>query len=170
MHARQYLEKAYLRRRKVYFVVGLEKFMDARLETNSHNTSSIGGKVTAPGELVLGAATGVPLPLGEIPDVAVDSQRKKSNKGLSYFFAEGEQVFALRYRKVDFRWFSKGNVADEAELKDKVVRTSFWSRGEVEEEEEEEDAIADVTQELEASDLGRDAEVVIYEDSTFLFA
>jgi hypothetical protein len=169
--ARRYLEKAYLRNRTVYLVVGLETLLDAEVMEQAGTLTTKGGNVTAPGGLIATVATGVPLPLGDLLDVGVEAGWNKGEKTISSFFAEGEQIYAVQYRKVAFRWFSRGKVAEEATLKDQAVWKSFWTRGKADENQEdaEDSVIANVNQELEEGDIGKDVEVVESDDTKFLF-
>jgi hypothetical protein len=168
--ARRYLEKAYLRNRKVYLVVGLETLLDADIKELAGTASKRDGNLTAPGGLIATAATGVPLPLGDILDVGVGAGWSKGKKTYSTFFAEGEQIYAVQYRQVEFRWFSRGKVAEEATLKDQAVWKSFWTRGGAEEPQDAEDSVmANVNHELKESDIS-DVEVVESDNARFYFA
>jgi hypothetical protein len=119
--ARRYLEMAYLRNRTVYIVIGLETLLDAKVTEQTGTATVKCGNVTAPGGLIATAATGVPIPLGEILDVGVEAIWSKGEKTISSFFAEADQIYAVQYRKVALRWFSRGKVADEATLRDQAV-------------------------------------------------
>jgi hypothetical protein len=94
----------------------------------------------------------------------------KGEENLSRLFAEGEQVYAVQYRKVEFRWFSSGKVAEEAALKESAVWRSFWTRGAGTAIENEVDSVeVNVKHRLEKSDLGPETEAFEDDEEEILF-
>ena len=88
--ARLYLEKTHERRRSVYFAVGLETLWETQIKQNNLKATSNGGNLTAPGELAVSAAVSVPVLLGEVLNISLDSIWEKQRQGCNQFFAEDE--------------------------------------------------------------------------------
>jgi hypothetical protein len=168
--ARQYLEKAYSRGRAVYMVVGLQTLLDAKLTEHTTTSSKKGTDITVPVALAVTATTGVPIPLGDILDSGVKAEWLKGNKALGMFLAQGEQVYAVQYRKIEFRWFSSGKVSEGATLREGAVWKSFWTRNVGTEDEFEVDSVeARVDDQLEKSALGPESEIFSDGEEEILF-
>lgn len=168
--AKRYLERAYSRRKNVYLVVGLETLLDANLHQYNSSSKGSGGEVIAPGALITTAATGIPIPLGDVLDVGVGIKGTKKKEMLTSYFAEGEHIFAVQYRKIEFRWFSGGNVAEEANLKDCAVWKSFWMRSAGTGDEGEADELAvSATLDVEREHLKPNAEIFEDEEEIILY-
>lgn len=110
---RKWLEKAIRRQRKVYMVVGLQIVTDARSGNHDEQSREIGGEVTAPVSVAATVAShgGVAVPSeGVDPGSAGISMQQDVN-----FVAPGEQIYAVQYRKVEFKWYSSRKI-ENAEL------------------------------------------------------
>jgi hypothetical protein len=133
-------------------------------------SSKKGSDITVPVALAVTASTCVPIPLEDILDSGVKAERPKGNETLGTFLAEGEQVYAVQYRKVEFRWFSSGKVSEEATLREGAVWKSFWTRNVGTEDEGEVDSVeARIDDQLEQSALGPESEMFKNGEKEILF-
>lgn len=104
---RAWIEKAAIRGRAIYLIVGITSLTNTRITASSARDRTFGGQVDVPISLALNSV-GIPL-LGPLdPAVVGNFQDVKDIK--SELFAPGEQVCALQYRKVRFKWFSRSQV------------------------------------------------------------
>lgn len=107
----------------IYLISGFRVLTDATVELARLRQKGVDTSAAVPAAVVIGAATGVPVPIpldsglevgGGLARVAGDGQRVG-------YKAAGEQVFAVQYRKVRFSRFSS-NKADKAYLE----KGSHW--------------------------------------------
>ncbi|KAK6533573.1 hypothetical protein TWF694_002511 [Orbilia ellipsospora] len=112
---RKWLLKMIARGRSINMVVGYETIVDASISFNNHRTKKRGGEITAPISCALAASLAVPLLLGDTLDVGVGASKTKGCGIETSFFAPGEMIFAVQYRKLQFSWFSSRDV-DRATL------------------------------------------------------
>lgn len=159
---KKWLEKAIGRGRKVYMVVGIQTMMDAEIWEHGIVEGMKRLEVTAPIGLAISAATSVPIPLMDL-DVGGGKSWRDDNQLLSKFFAPGEQVYAVQYRKVNFSWFSSKKM-ESLELAKSNRWKVYWLRSAHEDEdgdgdEEEDEDVVEVkvaNESLSALELGRD--------------
>jgi hypothetical protein len=100
----------------IYVVVGYHTIIDARVAAHVGQLVS-GGKLVMPVSAVL-AATGV-----KLADPGLASSGGHTEDQQRQFVAQGEQIIAVQYRKVCFKWFSS-KTADKATL----AKKTRWER------------------------------------------
>ncbi|PLB48392.1 hypothetical protein P170DRAFT_438047 [Aspergillus steynii IBT 23096] len=101
--ARRWLEYAITRKFKVYLVVGLKTVTDATVTLREGRSREVAAEAQVP----VGAAAasvGVMLPGVVDPGFGVSNARGTASE--VGFFAPGEQVYAVQYRRVEFARFS----------------------------------------------------------------
>ena len=108
----------------VYYVVGFHTMTDARIVHESMEGHKTSGGLTMPIGLSL-AAIGVIVPLGNVVDPGIRGHRTASNGAETQFIAPGEQICALQYRKVSYRWLFSKEIANL-----KISDVSRWTVGE----------------------------------------
>jgi hypothetical protein len=157
--ARRWLERALIRDRKVFMVVGMETLLDATLSTQHSASRSVGAEITAPAEILAAATTaGIPLPYSELLDVGAGAEIARGTKSASSLFAAGEQVYAVQYRKLEFSWFSSRKL-ENASLEVGNRWKVYWLR--TAEEEDEDDVVrVDLAAIRDEEDVGMDCEVL----------
>ena len=107
-----------------YYVVGFHTVTDARIVHEYVEGNQANGELTMPVGLSLAAVSGI-APIGNVVDPGVKGNRTASNGAKTQFIAPGEQICALQYRKVSYRWlFSK----DINNLK--IEKAPRWTAGE----------------------------------------
>jgi hypothetical protein len=118
---REWIERTIDEGEDIYVVVAYHTLVNARILEQSGGQSSTGGNLVIPVSTAL-TASGVVVPfdmadpgLSGFSDNVEDEQRK--------FVAPGEQVYAVQYRKVTWRWFSSDKV-DKMKLGNK----SWWEK------------------------------------------
>ncbi|KAK4443398.1 hypothetical protein QBC34DRAFT_417218 [Podospora aff. communis PSN243] len=163
--ARRFLEKCYSRGLSVYMVVGIHTFHDARVEKQGVVGEKVVQQVTVPVVgIAAAAAGGVPLVgLGDVLDVGVEVEGGRDEVEATAFFAPGEQVFGIEYRKVSYDWFViGGDVASSARLKKKSAWECCWMRSGPPQPGEEAYAVeVDVSLEPDKDDIGAGCELVV---------
>jgi hypothetical protein len=107
----------------VYYVVGFHTVTDARIMHESMEGHKTSGELTVPVGLSL-AAVGVIVPFGNIIDPGMKGHRKASNGAETQFIAPGEQICALQYRKVSYRWLFSKEIANL-----KISEVPRWTVG-----------------------------------------
>ncbi|KAE8168055.1 hypothetical protein BDV40DRAFT_252309 [Aspergillus tamarii] len=123
--ARKWMEQVIDEGESIYLVVGYHTVLDARIGMRRSEGKEIGGQLTAPLSAGL-LASGVVVPLGGLTDLSVGRSRDHSENLEVQFEAPGEQIVAVQYRKVKFRFLSSRNV-DMAAL-NKVARWKRYDR------------------------------------------
>lgn len=119
---KKWIEKAIGRGKKIHMVVGLHILTDAEVSGEGMKTCGHGGYIGAPSAIVGMPAGGgsVQLPTGSA-DVQVDGGRKELISQDFRFVAPGEQIYAVQYRKIIFKWYSSRKI-DKAELE----KANWW--------------------------------------------
>ena len=119
--ARRWLQRRVERGGKSYVVIGLRTFTDARVRRHKQSTVGLDGEVSVPTADVVTASLGAPLlgslVGGDLLDVGVGAGKSKSEGQGEAYLAPGEQIYALCYREIAFKWFEKKAV-DNAFLKE----------------------------------------------------
>lgn len=116
-----FLQKALFNRQKVYMVVGFRTVENADVAKDASRETDRGTRLQTPAYLGIAAAS---VARAIVPPNAGCTSEAGNYQKLSYN-APGEQVFAVLYRKVKFKWLSKrviGNIA----LKGKHRWVSIW--------------------------------------------
>ncbi|BCS00561.1 uncharacterized protein AKAW2_50902A [Aspergillus luchuensis] len=106
----------------IYIVVGYHTVEDAEIIQEGGDASGIRGKLIVPISTAL-AATGVVIPLGEVLNPGVSSNHERTEMQRHRYLAQGEQIIAVQYRKIRWRFFS-GRSFDQASLAQKAC----WKR------------------------------------------
>lgn len=95
----------------IYMVVGYSTMLNAVVMEGSAELVGTEAQITIPVTTSL-AATGAVVPLGNITDPGISGNRDNHHGIQRQYVASGEQVCAVQYRKVRFKWFSSRDVDD----------------------------------------------------------
>jgi hypothetical protein len=119
---RRWIERTVDEGEDIYFVVGYRTITDAHVEARS------GAQVMSDGKLVMPISTGLTaagtvVPLGNLVDAGIAGSAGYSDDQQRFFVAQGEQIVAVQYRKVGFKWFAS-KTADKAML----AKKAHWER------------------------------------------
>jgi hypothetical protein len=133
----------------IYLVVGFHTVTDARIVHESIEGHQLSGQITIPVGLSL-TAVGVVAPFGNIVDPAVSGTKSVLDGANTQFVAPGEQICALQYRKVSYRWLHSKKV-DNLMLSKAPRWTAgeSWRKASVDEAEDEPDVLELETEEFE---------------------
>jgi hypothetical protein len=105
--ARAWFEKAYKRRKHVYMVTAIQTLTGASMELKGSKSTDVSASGTVP----LSKAAGDPTPTG-IGDLRLLAELRQSKHIETGFVAEGEQIYAIQYRKVKFDLFSSRDMGE----------------------------------------------------------
>ncbi|PVI00225.1 hypothetical protein DM02DRAFT_474136, partial [Periconia macrospinosa] len=145
---RRWIERA-LGGNGIYLVTGFHTVTDARIVYESIESHQLAGEVTLPAGLSL-AAVGAIAPLGGILDPAVAGHQQVLDGANTQFVVPGEQICALQYCKISYRWLHSKNIEN---LKlSKVPRWTAeesWRKASVDETKDEPDILEVEIEELE---------------------
>lgn len=140
----------------IYFITGFHTVTDARIIDESTQGHQIAGKAAFPVGLSL-AAVGAIAPLGGILDPAMSGHQKVLNGVKIQFIAPGEQICALQYLKISYRWLHSKNIDNLKPPKaPRWIAKESWRSASVDEAKEEPDMLEVETEEFEQ--LGGDWE------------
>ncbi|QKX53214.1 uncharacterized protein TRUGW13939_00290 [Talaromyces rugulosus] len=115
---RRWIEQTVDEGEDIYFVVGYRTINDAYVATRTGAQVGMGGKLVMPVSAGLTAA-GVVVPLGSIFDPGLTGSVGYTDEQQRLFVSQGEQIIAVQYRKVSFKWFAS-KTADRATLAKKT--------------------------------------------------
>ncbi|KAI7246755.1 hypothetical protein KC343_g6754 [Hortaea werneckii] len=119
-----WIEEALKTYGEVYMIIGYQLVRDARVQgQNVHNKGS-SFTVQAPGTAAVAAATGIPL-LGDALDPSAGGDSIKRQASQQSFTLPGEQVVAIQYRRIRFRFFSSRHV-ERKHLDSKTMWKYVW--------------------------------------------
>lgn len=155
---RMWLERRVIaKKRPVYLVVGLCLIADAHMQEKAQHSTQIGAKAQLPVSAIVGDAAGA---LAPYLDASVGAATGGSDSSATKFNTVGEQVYAVEYRKVEFKWFSSGGAIDKA----KVERGSRWMvysrpRGMANSNTPKDDTVEAVLTEVNETELGIPGEI-----------
>lgn len=107
---------------EIYVVTAFHTLLDAQVVERSGKSSDVGGGVEIPVSTIL-AASGVIVPMAETLDSRIEGSKGYKSSEQRRFKAPGEQIFAVQYRKMKFRWFASKDI--EHMVFDKKP---FWKR------------------------------------------
>lgn len=133
----------------IYLVIGFHTVTDARIVHESIEEHQLAGEVTLPVRLSL-AAVGAIAPLGGIFDPAAAGHQRALDGAKTQFVAPGEQICAVQYCKVTYRWWHSKTM-DNLQLS-KVwwwTAQESWRRASVDEAKDEPDILEVEIEELE---------------------
>lgn len=101
--AKRFIQSCAMRGEKIYMVVGMQTLIDPQITIDSSKATEIEGGFSIPNEISLACGT-----LGPI----LQTEHETAKATASQFVVPGERLFALLYRKIEFRWL-KRHVADQ---------------------------------------------------------
>jgi hypothetical protein len=151
---REWIEKAAIRGRKIYMIVGLCTMTDTRFVQTSAREQRTQGQVTAPVSLSL-AAAGVVVPLANLVDPSIQGEFARSAGNETRIFAPGEQICMIKYREVKYKWLSSRTLDNS-----RLAGTRQWNcmegdrRDAYEDEDDEDDEDAIEVDVKDVEDLG----------------
>lgn len=105
---REWIERTIDEGEDIYVVVAYHTLMNARILEQSGGQSSAGGNLAIPVSTAL-TASGVVIPFN-IADPGLSGFRDRIEDEQRRFIAPGEQIYAVQYRKVRWKWFSSNKV------------------------------------------------------------
>lgn len=151
---KKWIEKAAIRGRKIYMIVGFCTMTDTRFVQTSTREQGTQGQATAPVGLSL-AAAGAVVPFAGLvdPSVQVEFARVAGNE--TRIFAPGEQICTIKYREVKFKWLSSRTLENSS-----LSKTRQWCcmegdrRNAYEDDDDEDDEDAIEVDIKDAEDLG----------------
>lgn len=118
--ARTWFENAYKKRKHVYMVTAIQTLTEASMELTGSNTAEAKGSGTLPASKLAGNPN--PARLGD-PKVLAEHRTERHRE--TGFVAEGEQIYAIQYRRVKFGFLSSRNM-DEAYLEEGNKWRIMW--------------------------------------------
>ena len=101
----EWLENVITEGWNAYMVVGIHTVKDAEITLKYQTAQAMGVSGHLPVTALAGAAAGVPVP-DQTADIKINGETHKRHGGISGFIAPGEQVIAIQYHKLKFRWLS----------------------------------------------------------------
>ncbi|KAF7165777.1 hypothetical protein CNMCM5623_009856 [Aspergillus felis] len=93
----------------IYIVVGYHTASDAHVIEKSMQQKTVDGKVAMPISDILGAS-GVVVPYADLTDPGLAGSSGRAEERYRQFVARGEQIIAVQYRKIRFKFLSSKNV------------------------------------------------------------
>ncbi|KAK5991197.1 hypothetical protein PT974_09475 [Cladobotryum mycophilum] len=143
---RLWIERAALRRHKIYMIVGFQTLTDPRITSTSAQGKNTRGEFRILNALSF-MVSGAVVPSFSPVDEGLHGNHENAYSSRMSYDAPGERICSLKYRKIKHSWLSRRN-ADKL----KLSPTRSWSRnvfhealrwgaGEDDEEEEDEDMI-----------------------------
>jgi hypothetical protein len=142
---RTWLEGTVERDRDAYLVVGYQTVTDAKTVEESFSIKGIDGNIQ--GSIPFGASMGLVLPSGVNPlEAGVAGNRGENGAQKRKITTPGEQIYAVSYQKVRFKWFSSRSI--ERSFLEKGTRWKiYWA---VRSDADEEDIVeAELKEDLE---------------------
>lgn len=92
---------------KIYLLVGLRTIFDGRFRLEHTASTSTGGQVKVPADVLAGLP-----PMGL--DIGGGGKLSKYQTASSEFSAAGERIWALQYRQIKFKWYSSKKMENAA--------------------------------------------------------
>ena len=120
----EWIEQAVAQGDSIYVVVGYHTLLDARVVEGANTARESRAKLEVPVTASL-AATGVLIPVGHVIDPSIAGHQQHSESTKKQFVATGEQICAVQYRKVCFKWFSSKDL-DSAALEKENRWKIYW--------------------------------------------
>ncbi|KAJ5662985.1 hypothetical protein N7507_003716 [Penicillium longicatenatum] len=119
---RKWIERTIDEGEDIYVVVGYHTVLDARIVEQSREQKLLDGNLAVPVSSAL-LASGVVVPFGDLADPKLAGSSGRVEDLQRHFVAQGEQIIAVQYRKVRFRFLSSKSV-DKATL----AKEARWVR------------------------------------------
>lgn len=121
---RKWLEQAIKQGEEVYVVVGYYTMLNAEITEDVATSSTVSVQFDVPVAATL-AGMGAITPVGNALDTSVGGHQQKGKGVQRQFVASGEQICAIQFRKVRFKWFSSHNL-DSAFLQKENRWKVYW--------------------------------------------
>ncbi|KAK3614179.1 hypothetical protein LTR56_027421 [Elasticomyces elasticus] len=118
---RQWIERAAIRGSKMFLIVGICTLTDTRFLQTSVKEQGSQGQVTVPVSLSL-AAAGAVVPLAGLVDPSAHGSFARFASNGTRIFAPGEQVCAVQYREIGYKWLSSRVIENV-----RLSKTRQWS-------------------------------------------
>ena len=122
---RKWIEQSIDQGDDIYVVVGYDTMLDAQIVEGAGEAVGSSAQLEMPVTPAL-AAAGIMVPLGDIADPGVTGNNLSKQGIQRRFVATGEQICAVQYRKVRFRWFSSRDL-DTAVLEKENRWKMYWN-------------------------------------------
>ena len=116
----EWIENASIRGRRIYMIVGICTLTDTRFVQTSATEQGIQVEATAPVTLSL-AAAGVVVPFATLMDPSAQGKFGSFTGNETQIFAPGEQICAIKYREVKYKWLSSRTLDNS-----RLSRTRRW--------------------------------------------
>ena len=108
----------------IYMIVGYHTMFDAHVIEGGNSTSDSSARLNVPVTAAL-AATGAVTQISNIVDPSVGGGNKEEQRSKRQFLAVGEQICAIQYRKLRFKWYSSRDM-DKATLEKENRWKIYW--------------------------------------------
>ena len=112
---RKWIEEAVRTGDDIYIVVGYQTMTDAKVTGDYGRLKEFQAKVQLPASEVAAIATGAITTFSDMADPSLDVHRHMDDGVRKQFVAAGEQIYAVQYRKIQFKWYSSRDL-DRATL------------------------------------------------------
>ncbi|KAJ9492836.1 hypothetical protein VN97_g390 [Penicillium thymicola] len=119
---RKWIERTIDEGEDIYVVVGYHTILDAHIAEQSREQKLLGGTLAIPVSSAL-LASGVVVPFGELADPRLAGSSGRVEDLQRQFVAQGEQIIAVQYRKVRFRFLSSKSVENAT-----LAKEARWER------------------------------------------
>lgn len=121
---RQWIGEAIEHGDDTYMVVGYHTMLDAHVIEAGRSASESFGQLEVPVSAAL-AATGAVIPIGSMIDPGIGGRNQQGQQIEKQFLAAGEQICAIQYRKLRFKWFSSRDL-EKATLEKRNRWKIYW--------------------------------------------
>jgi hypothetical protein len=127
---RKWIERAVREGEDIYLVVGFHTLVDATVVQTRDVGRGYSGQVQAPLTELLAPGVGAMVPnWGDILDPGAGASHQQSRRTQTQFTAPGEQISAIQYRKLRFKWFASRDLDKAALERDNRWRLYWTTRG-----------------------------------------
>jgi hypothetical protein len=109
---RKWIEAANRRDEDIFLVTAYYTVLDACVVESGIRQNKVAGNIALPVAEAL-TATGIPVPFGELVDPSATAAHQHVQGGCHSFTATGEQVYAIQYRKLRFKWYASHDLHDQ---------------------------------------------------------
>jgi len=144
---RDWLETVIQERWNAYMIVGIHTVKDAEVTHDHRNVVETKASIQLPVDTLAAPGAGALTP-GDIPDLDAGAEKWRERGESSSFVAPGEQVIAIQYRKLKFKWFSSRTL--ESAYLEKGNRWKVYLLGDKAEPGEDAKDVEDVEDVVEA--------------------
>jgi hypothetical protein len=129
---RAWIEQKNMEGDDIFLIAGYHTMLDATIQDRSSHASTAAADVTVPVAEILTATGvgGVVLPFEKFLDPSVGASREHDAARQETFQVQGEQICAVQYRRLRFKWFSDGDI-DAAKLGPNMWQSGMTFRGNI---------------------------------------